>query len=116
MYHDPCYLGRYQGIYDAPRQVTRAALNGRLAEMENCREKSRCCGGGGGHFWMDPREGERINVLRIEEARLANASTVATSCPYCLHMLRDAVKIKRLDKEIRIQDITSLCGHRISLE
>jgi Fe-S oxidoreductase/nitrate reductase gamma subunit len=116
VYHDPCYLGRYQGIYDAPRQVTRAALNGRLAEMENCREKSRCCGGGGGHFWMDPREGERINVLRIEEARLANASTVATSCPYCLHMLRDAVKIKRLDKEIRIQDITSLCGHRISLE
>ncbi len=108
VYHDPCYLGRYQGIYDAPRQVTRAALNGRLAEMENCREKSRCCGGGGGHFWMDPREGERINVLRIEEARLAKASTVATSCPYCLHMLRDAVKIKRLDKEIRIQDITSL--------
>ncbi len=57
---------------------------------------------------MDPQEGERINVLRIEEARLAKASTVATSCPYCLHMLRDAVKIKRLDKEIRIQDITSL--------
>ncbi len=57
---------------------------------------------------MDPKEGERINVLRIEEVRLAEAGTVATSCPYCLHMLRDAVKMKRLDKEIRIQDITGL--------
>jgi Fe-S oxidoreductase len=56
---------------------------------------------------MDTKEGERINVLRIEEASLSKASTVTTSCPFCFHMLRDAVKIKRLDKEIRIRDITS---------
>jgi Fe-S oxidoreductase len=108
VYHDPCYLGRYQGIYDAPRQLINRASNSGLVEMANCREKSRCCGGGGGHFWMDTKEGERINVLRIDEAMLSKASTVATSCPFCFHMLRDAVKIKNLDKKIRIRDIGNL--------
>jgi len=107
VYHDPCYLGRYQGIYDAPRQLMNTASDSELVEMVNCREKSRCCGGGGGHFWMDTKEGERINVLRIEEARLSQATTVATSCPFCFHMLRDALKIKNLDKEIRVQDIAT---------
>ncbi len=108
VYHDPCYLGRYQKIYDAPRQVINAASNSELVEMENCRETSRCCGGGGGHFWMGFKEGERIDIMRVQQVRRTNANTIITSCPFCFHMLQDALKTFNLDKEIRIQDIASL--------
>jgi Fe-S oxidoreductase/nitrate reductase gamma subunit len=108
VYHDPCYLGRYQKIYDAPRQVINAASNSELVEMENAREMSRCCGGGGGHFWMDSKEGERIDIMRVQQAQRTKANTIVTSCPFCFHMLQDALKTVNLDKEIRIQDIASL--------
>jgi len=108
VYHDPCYLGRYQKIFDAPRQVINAATNSELVEMTNCREISRCCGGGGGHFWMNTREGERIDTLRIQQVQQTGATTLVTSCPFCFHMLQDALKTLNLEKEISIQDITGL--------
>ncbi len=108
VYHDPCYLGRYQNIYDKPRQVIKTAIKSKLVEMENCREKSLCCGGGGGHFWMDNKEGERINNLRVQQAQEEGASSIITSCPYCFHMLDDSLKIMNLDEQISIKDIVSL--------
>ncbi len=107
VYHDPCYLGRYQGIYEAPREVARSGAGSGPAEMESCRERSFCCGGGGGHFWMDVGGGERIDTLRIQHVQDANADTVVTACPYCFHMLNDAVKTRKLEKEIRIVDLVS---------
>jgi Fe-S oxidoreductase/nitrate reductase gamma subunit len=107
VYHDPCYLGRYQGIYEAPREVVRIGSDSPPAEMENCRERSFCCGGGGGHFWMETREGERIDTLRIRQVKDANADTLVTACPYCFHMLSDAIKTLNLEKEIRIVDLVT---------
>jgi Fe-S oxidoreductase/nitrate reductase gamma subunit len=107
VYHDPCYLGRYQGIYDAPREVVRSGPGSALVEMESCRESSLCCGGGGGHFWMETKEGERIDTLRIRQVKSSNADTVVTSCPYCFHMLSDAIKTMNLEKEIRVVDLVS---------
>jgi len=107
-YHDPCYLGRYQNIYNAPRQAIDTVTHSKLVEMIDCRQKSRCCGGGGGHFWMASQQGERINTMRIQQVKKTGAKTLITSCPYCFHMLQDALKTVDLDKEIRIQDIATL--------
>jgi len=83
VYHDPCYLGRYQGIYEAPREVVRSGSDSPPVEMDGCRERSFCCGGGGGHFWMETKEGERIDTLRIQQVEDSNADTLVTGCPYC---------------------------------
>jgi Fe-S oxidoreductase/nitrate reductase gamma subunit len=107
VYHDPCYLGRYQGIYDAPREVVRRGSDSPPVEMERCRERSFCCGGGGGHFWMETKEGERIDTLRIQQVMDSNADTLVTGCPYCFHMLSDAIKAMKLENEIRIVDLVT---------
>jgi Fe-S oxidoreductase len=107
VYHDPCYLGRYQGIFDAPRDVLRTASGAAVVEMERSREKSFCCGGGGGHFWMETKEGKRIDTLRIQQVKAMKADTVVTACPYCFHMLTDATKTMNLEKEIRVVDLVS---------
>jgi Fe-S oxidoreductase/nitrate reductase gamma subunit len=108
VYHDPCYLGRYQKIYDSPREVIRAVPGAELVEMKNHRDRSLCCGGGGGHFWMDIKKGERINNLRIKQAREAGADTIVTSCAYCMQMLTDSVKLMDLEEDMRIVDLGSL--------
>jgi Fe-S oxidoreductase len=107
-YHDPCYLGRYNDIYDEPRDIIRSIKGARLVEMKNIREKARCCGGGGGHYWMDLDYGERINVARVKEAVETGADIIAVSCIYCLQMLDDAVKILDLDEKMSVQDISEL--------
>ena len=107
-YHDPCYLGRYQKIYDSPREVIRSIPNGHVIEMPNHHGKSMCCGAGGGHYWMDLKKGERINNLRVKQAREAGADTIVTGCAYCLHMLEDSVKLIDYDREMRVVDIGSL--------
>ncbi len=107
VFHDPCYLGRYQGIFDAPREVIGKASGSLQVEMTNCRENSFCCGGGGGHFWMETKEGDRIDTMRIREAKEVNAETLVTGCPYCLHMLGDAIKTTNLGREIRVVDLVS---------
>lgn len=107
-YHDPCYLGRYNDIYDQPREIIKAIPGAALVEMKHNREKSQCCGGGGGHYWMDIDFGKRFNVTRIEEANDTRASIVATSCIFCLQMLVDAIKIGNLDERLRAEDISEL--------
>jgi Fe-S oxidoreductase/nitrate reductase gamma subunit len=113
VYHDPCYLGRYQKIYDAPRSVINAIPAVQLFEMKNRREKSLCCGAGGGHYFMDLKRGERINNLRVKQAHDAGADTIITGCAYCMHMLQDSLKLLNLDESMRVIDIASLTADRI---
>ncbi len=107
-YHDPCYLGRYQKIFDSTREAIKAIPGSKLVEMANNKEKSLCCGGGGGHFWMDIKKGERINNLRVQQAKDVGADTIVTSCAYCMQMLDDSVKIMNMDNELRVIDIATL--------
>ena len=107
-YHDPCYLGRHSGIYDAPREVLKALPGVELVEMERNREQSLCCGGGGGGLWMERAKGERLSDLRIEEALGTGATVLATSCPYCIAMLEDSVRTLNADDRIKVKDVTEL--------
>jgi Fe-S oxidoreductase/nitrate reductase gamma subunit len=111
VYHDPCYLGRYQNIYDAPREALKSIPKPQMFEMKNRRQKSLCCGAGGGHYWMDLKRGERINNLRVKQAQAAGADTIVTGCAYCLHMLQDSVKLLNCDETMRIIDIASLMAN-----
>ena len=116
VYHDPCYLGRYQKIYDSPREVLNAIPGADIVEMKNHHEKSMCCGGGGGHFWMDIKKGERINNLRVKQAKDAGADTIVTSCAYCMQMITDSVKLMNLDEEIKVIDLASVVLNSLKSE
>jgi len=111
-YHDPCYLGRYNDHYDEPREVL-VQLGARIEEMPDSREKGLCCGAGGGHFWMDLKVGERVNVQRTKQAKSTNAPTVASGCPFCLHMLEDGVKLTDSEAELQVRDIAELVAERL---
>jgi len=106
VFHDPCYLGRYQRIFDAPRDVLKAAPDTALSEMKNHGPTSLCCGGGGGHSWIDLEPEERINNLRVAQAREAGADTLAVACPFCMQMLKDSVKLLDLDETLKVVDIS----------
>jgi Fe-S oxidoreductase len=90
VYHDPCYLGRYRGVYDEPRQVLSRAVD--VLEAPRNRERSFCCGAGGGQMFLGEEKGKRINIARAEELVATGASTVAAACPFCASMFRDALK------------------------
>ena len=89
VFHDPCYLGRYRGVYDEPRRV--AALGGELVEAERSRERSFCCGAGGGLAFLGEETGERVSAVRAAELAATGAQTVAAACPFCNTMFRDAL-------------------------
>lgn len=108
VYQDPCYLGRYQKQYDAPRQALKALPGTTIVEMKDNMEQSLCCGGGGGHYWMDLHSTERINNLRVEQAQKKGADTIVTACPYCAQMLDDSIKQLDLEDDMRVADIGSL--------
>ncbi len=111
-YHDPCYLGRHNGIIEAPRSLL-ADLGGRkILELKNNREHSFCCGAGGGLMWTEESLGKRINHLRADEVIQTGAKSVATACPFCLTMLRDALKDKGRD-EIKVKDIAVLMSEAV---
>ncbi|HEX7576385.1 MAG TPA: (Fe-S)-binding protein [Candidatus Methanoperedens sp.] len=108
VFHDSCYLGRYNGIYDAPREVI-ASVTGRApTEMERRRDKSFCCGAGGGRMWMEESEGTRINVARVEEALKKDPRTICVSCPYCLTMFEDGLKSIKADDKVQVMDVAEI--------
>jgi len=108
VFHDSCYLGRYNLIYDAPRQVVAAATGKAPTEMERNRDKSFCCGAGGGRMWMEEQEGTLINVARVEEALEKKAETICVCCPYCMTMFDDGLKDKGADDKVQVLDLAEI--------
>ena len=108
-YHDPCYLGRHNGIFDAPREVIQAIPGVELVEMNHHRGDSLCCGGGGDRMWQDEMDGDpKMSEIRIREAAATGAETVITACPLCLIMLEDARKTAGLEDTLRVMDLNEL--------
>jgi Fe-S oxidoreductase len=112
-FHDPCYLGRYNDEYDAPRESLKKVKGLRIIEMDRSREKGLCCGAGGGHFWMDLKIGERVNSIRAQEAADTGASTVATACPFCMQMMEDGVILTNNEKRLDVRDIAEVIAERL---
>jgi Fe-S oxidoreductase len=107
-YHDPCYLGRHNGIYDEPRGILKSIPGLELTEMSDSREDSLCCGMGGGRIWMETEKHERFSNLRIEQAIDAGAQVLATACPYCVFALEDSKLVTNHADDIEIKDITEI--------
>lgn len=112
-YHDPCYLGRHNGIYDEPRFVLSSIPGLELVEMPRHRETSLCCGGGGGGMWSEVPIAERFAVLRVKEAQKTGADVIATACPYCTNMFEDAIKVIGLEDELAVMDVAELLADSI---
>jgi heterodisulfide reductase subunit D len=107
-YHDSCYLGRANDVYEAPREVI-AALDADLVEMKRCKTKGLCCGAGGAQMFKEPEHGKKdINVERTEDILATEAKTVAVACPFCMTMLSDGVKFKDKEHEIKVYDLAEL--------
>lgn len=107
-YHDPCYLGRHNGIYDAPRAVLQQVPGLELREMADSREKSLCCGGGGGRIWMETPKEDRFSDLRVKQAVAVGAEVLVTSCPYCITNFTDSSLNLGDDEALEIKDITEI--------
>ena len=107
-YHDPCYLGRHNGIFDAPRDVLKQVPGAELTEMAENRENSFCCGGGGGRIWMETPKGERFSDLRLKQAVDVGAEVLVTACPYCITNFTDSSLSLENGRSIEIKDITEV--------
>jgi Fe-S oxidoreductase len=112
-YHDSCYLGRYNNIFDQPRDVLQAVPGLELREMDKSREKSFCCGAGGGRMWLEEKEGTKINHARTEQALATGAGTIATACPFCLTMMRDGVQSLGAEDTVRVKDFSEILAENI---
>lgn len=113
VYHDSCYLGRYNGIYDQPRKILNILMRSELKEMKRSRDKGFCCGAGGARMFLEETEGKRINYERTDEALTLDINLISTACPFCLTMLTDGVKNYETSKEIEVKDIAELVAESI---
>jgi len=107
-YHDACYLGRYNDVFQEPRSILKSIPGLRVVEMERSRETSLCCGGGGGRLWMEETVGKKVSVERTEHVVAAKAGTVVTACPYCTIMFDDAVKVMDIEGKLKRKDIAEI--------
>jgi len=109
-FHDPCYLGRWNGEYDAPREVLDALPSGAAGRVELPRNKEHgfCCGAGGGRMWMEEKIGTRVNHNRTDEILASGAETVATACPFCTIMLRDGVQDRNAGERVQVLNVSEL--------
>ncbi|NGP61530.1 (Fe-S)-binding protein [Paenibacillus thiaminolyticus] len=107
-YHDSCYLGRYNGVYEQPRNVLRAIRGVTLLEMERTRENGMCCGAGGGMMWMEETAGKRVNLARTEQALAAKPTVISSACPYCLTMMEDGTKLLEAEEAVQTRDIAEI--------
>jgi Fe-S oxidoreductase len=112
-YHDSCYYGRYNQIYDAPREVIRRVRGARLAEINPCRHSGMCCGAGGGWMWMDEPKDKRVNYIRVEQALQTKPDVIAVSCPYCMIMMEDGLKAKGMEEKVKAMDVMEIVERSI---
>lgn len=113
-YHDSCYLGRYNNVFEPQRDILKAlGAQSNLVEMEHSREHGLCCGGGGGRMWLEENTGSRINNLRMQDIINVQAKTVASACPFCMTMLEDGAKAKGVDQDIARKDIAELVAESL---
>jgi Fe-S oxidoreductase/nitrate reductase gamma subunit len=112
-FHDPCYLGRYNDEYEAPRDTIKSVKSLKIIEMDQSKEKGLCCGAGGGHFWMDLKVGERVNKVRATQAIETGANKIATACPFCMQMMEDGVKLNNKENEIEVKDIAEVIAESL---
>lgn len=107
-YHDSCYLGRYNNVYDEPRNILNAIPGVEVTEMKRSRENGMCCGAGGGMMWMEETAGKRVNVARVEQALEVNPTVISSACPYCLTMMEDGAKMKEVEEMVKAKDIAEI--------
>jgi Fe-S oxidoreductase len=115
-YHDPCYLGRHNQVYDEPRQVLDAIPGLKRVEMKRCRDRSFCCGGGGLMLFYEPKEDERMGVKRVRMAAEAGANVIVTACPFCMANIEDAIKVAGLEGKMTAVDLAELVDQQIHRE
>lgn len=114
-FHDPCYLGRANGVYEAPRELIKK-LDAQLVEMKNCKQKGLCCGAGGAQMFKDAEPGDKeINIARTEEALEVAPDVIAAGCPFCNTMLSDGIKNKEKEAEVSVLDIAELIAQAADL-
>ena len=116
IYHEPCYLARHNGEYEAPRAIIAHLTRDEPLEFELRREKAMCCGAGGARMWMDEKIGRRINVARVEQALPKEPSVIATACPYCATMMLDGTKTLERESEIATRDIAELVADALTAD
>jgi Fe-S oxidoreductase len=113
VYHDSCYLGRYNEIYDAPREILAAIPGVILAEAERSRNVGMCCGAGGGRMWVEEEPTQRVNTLRVEQLLETKPDVIASACPYCMTMLDDGIKGKGLEETVQARDVLEIVADAI---
>jgi Fe-S oxidoreductase len=113
-YHDSCYLGRYQDIFEEPRQVL-AVAGGRISEMEKSRYESFCCGGGGGRILAEEKIGSRICEARVKMAQATGAPLLVSNCPFCLTMFEDGIKTGDLEGRLQVRDLAEIVAERMKI-
>src|SRR6059036_2862320 len=112
-FHDSCYLGRYNGITEAPRRVARAVPGLRVVELPRSGARGLCCGGGGGHMWMEVKAKKRVNLIRVEEVLETKADIVGTGCPFCLSMMDLGRKVKEAEETLQVKDVSELVAESL---
>jgi len=114
-FHDSCYLGRANNVYEAPREVIKA-LDVELVEMKRCKTKGLCCGAGGAQMFKEPEAGKKdINIERTEEALATGAQAIAVGCPFCLTMMMDGVKNKNRENEVQVYDLSEMIAKEMGI-
>jgi len=112
-FHDSCYIGRYNGLYEAPRQLLEAS-GAELVEMGRRRDRGFCCGAGGARMFMEETVGKRVNVERTEEAIACRPRTIATACPFCMTMMSDGIKAKDADERVVVLDVAEILAGKLA--
>src|SRR4029453_9734719 len=113
VYHDSCYYGRFNDVYDEPRDVLKAAGAGGEEVLQRPHSFGRCCGAGGGRMWIEEPADKRVNLLRTDEALQANPEVIAVSCPFCMTMLTDGIKAKDLERRARPLDVREIVDRAV---